>query len=259
MQVKHLPTGVESVDNLLGGGIPRGHITEFFGPYSSGKSWLATLALAETQRNGGTAALVDTEISFSVGLARELGVDTSKLLLSTPANGEDALAIILGLIGAGVDLIVLDSATALVPAELLVKPPGRDGYDPTTLLWNSGLKRIKPALAFGTTGFVFVNQVRANMNMQGPFSPTTIEPLGYRSKHDSVLRVSVRRTEWIGRGTDRIGQVARVKVEKAKYDGCSPIGSECTFEILFPKPQVVAGTEASSGTTPGGDESSAIN
>jgi recombination protein RecA len=226
--VRHLPVGVAQVDQILGGGMPRGHITEVFGPWSAGKTWLLLNAVAKTQRDGGTAAWLDTEVSFSPGLAKSLGVDLSKLLLSTPENGEEALDLCIALVRQNVDLLVLDSATALAPSKSLDSDVGIDGFAVSVRLWNAGLTRIKPALAFRPTAFTFTNQVRDNVGVM--YGPATTEPLGWKSKHDAVLRLEIRRKEWIKRGDQKVGQVSLARIAKSKYDGAIPF-AETTFDI----------------------------
>lgn len=228
--VSFLPTGIAQVDLILGGGFPRGHISEIYGAWSAGKSYLMLCTIAETQRNGGTAALIDTEVSFSPGLARAVGVDLDRLLLSTPEFGEGALDLVVDLIRQEIDLVVLDSATSLASRDELSKQVEVAGYAPTVRLWNAGLTRIKPNLAFKPTAFVFLNQVRDNVGVM--YGPQTVEPLGHKSKHEAILRLEVRRKEWIKRQDQKVGQVTLLRVAKAKYDGCQPF-AETTIDILY--------------------------
>lgn len=233
-------TGMEPLDRLLGGGWPRGYISEVFGPFGVGKSLILLRCMAEVQRQGGIAALIDTEVSFQPDFAAWLGVDLSRLLLSVPASGEDALEIAISLVHQGVDLVGLDSAANIVSrTELESAAVEVAGYAPGVRLWNAGLLRLKPLLAQECkTAFVFLNQVRANMQAVTPYAPQTIEPMGYRSKHDASIRLSVRRRGWLQAGRDgpRVGQVAVVRVEKRKIDGVMPIGAEVELELHFPTP-----------------------
>jgi len=247
--VSFLPTGLPAVDEILGGGIPRGHITEFFGPWSGGKTFLALNAIARTQADGGVAAFIDTEVSFSPGFARTLGVDMDRLLISTPEFGEEALDIAISLIKQDVDLVVFDSAASIVSKDDLEKQVNISGFSPEVRLWNAGLKRIKSALALGKPAFVFTNQVRDNIGVM--YGPATTEPMGHKSKHESVLRLEVRRKEFIKKGDQKVGHVALARVAKAKYDGARPF-AEATFDILYPSDgSGSGGSDASAGGTGG--------
>ena len=226
-----LPTGLPAVDDVLGGGFPRGHVTELFGPWSGGKTYLTLKAIAKTQADGGVAAFIDTEYTFAPKFARHLGVDLDKLLLSSPEYGEEALDIAVSLVKKNVDLVVLDSAASLVPKNIIdTEVSDKQGYPPEVKLWNAGLKRIKAALALQKPAFVFTNQVRDNVGVM--YGPATIEPMGWKSKHESVLRLEVRRKEWIKRGDQKVGHVALVRVVKGKYDGVKPF-AETTFDIEY--------------------------
>lgn len=251
-KVSYAPVGIPLVDEMLGGGLPRGHISEVFGPPSAGKSWFLLNAVAAAQQRGELTAWIDAEVTFYPELARAVGVDMDELLLSTPECGEDALDLILTLVKAkkNLGIIVLDSATALVSRDELDRPPEIGSMvAPTVRLWNAGLIRLKSAL-FGTpTAFAFVNQVRDNVGVM--YGPATTEPLGWRSKHDSVLRLNVRRKEWIKQGDKRTGQVNMARVEKMKYDGGPPIGTEVTFDINF-KDLRIGGTDEVPTSSDGG-------
>lgn len=229
-KVKHLPTGLPALDEILGGGLPRGLITEAFGPWSGGKSFLALKAAAATQQAGGIAAWLDTEASFSPGLAKAVGVDLDRLLLKTPEDGDLAVEILLALAEEGPDLIVLDSATSLAPKKLLESDISDGGYPAGVRLWNAALIRLKPKLFGGPTAFYFCNQIRDNVGVV--YGPSTTEPMGWRSKHDAALRLEVRRKEWIKQGDKRVGQVSLVRVHKSKVDGVVPY-AETTFDIPF--------------------------
>lgn len=230
-KVKHLPTGIKSIDDILGGGLPQGLITEAYGPWSGGKTFLAMYAVATTQSNGGNAAWIDTEATFAPAFARAVGIDMDRLAISTPECGEDALDTILALVKSeAVSIIVLDSATSITPRDIIAKEVEIDGYPAGVRLWNAGLIRLKPILFGRPISFLFTNQVRENVGVM--YGPQTTEPMGWRSKHDSALRLEVRRREWIKSGDQKIGQVSVVKVAKSKVDGVQPY-TETTFDIPF--------------------------
>lgn len=233
---ERIPTGLEKVDYLLGGGIARSVITELFGPPSSGKTWLCYHAVAGAQRAGLSCAFVDVEKSYSPGFARLCGVDPDKLLLGVPAFGEEALDLVVDLVRSGVDLVVLDSVASLVSREDLEKQVEIGGYAPGVRLLNVGLAKIRSILGPGhPTAVIMTNQVRDNLGVL--YGPKLTTPMGWRLRHDAAIRLEMRRSEWLKKGDRRVGQVSILRVEKTKVDGTLPVGSEVSVDIMFPEQQ----------------------
>lgn len=228
-EARKCPTGIPQVDEILGGGLPRGHVTEVFGPWSGGKTFFLLMAIAQVHRDGGKAAFIDTEVSFSPGLARAVGVDLTKLYIKTPEYGEKALDLIIDMIKLDdLDLIVLDSATSITPKDIVDSEVEIAGFPAGVRLWNAGLARIKPVLAFKKTALAFTNQVRENIGVM--YGPNTTEPMGQKSKHEANLRLEVRRKEWIKTGDQKTGQISLFRVVKTKIDGVIPY-AETTIDI----------------------------
>lgn len=228
-----IPTGLERVDMILGGGIPRGVITELFGPPGSGKTYLCLSCISSAQKSGLTCAFIDVERSYSPRWAEYCGVSQKDLLLSSPEDGEEALDIAVDLARYGVDLLVFDSIASLASREDLEKQVEIGSYAPGVRLLNVGLAKLKAATGPGRkTAIVLVNQVRDNLGVL--YGPKTTTPMGWRVRHDSSLRLEIRRAEWIKRGDARVGQVSVVRIEKTKVDGTMPVGTEATFDIYFP-------------------------
>ena len=228
-----VPTGIERLDYLTGGGFPRGVFTELFGPPGGGKTYLSLRTIAACQAAGGQAAYLDIERSYSPRFAEYCGVNPKDLLLSAPASGEEALDLAVDLVRYGVDLVVLDSVAALVSAEDLDKQVELGGYAPGVRLLNVGLAKLRSAMGPGRpSAVILVNQVRENLGVI--YGPRTTTPMGWRLKHDAALILEVRRTEWIKRGSERVGQVTQVRIDKTKVDGTLPVGSEVSIDIEFP-------------------------
>jgi len=228
-----IPTGIERLDYLLGGGIPRGVFTELYGTPGGGKTYISLRAIASCQRDGGQAAYIDIERTYSPAFAVYCGVNPKELLLSSPTDGEEALDIAVDLVRYGVDLVVLDSVAALVSGEDLEKQVEVGGYAPSVRLLNVGLAKLRASLGPGRpSAVILVNQVRENIGVM--YGPRTTTPMGWRLKHDSALILEVRRTEWIKKGDTRVGQVSMIRVEKTKVDGTLPVGSEVSIDIAFP-------------------------
>jgi recombination protein RecA len=228
--VKHLPSGIPELDSILGGGFPRGHISELFGPESAGKSLICLKTIAETQRTGGVAAYVDTEGEFAPEFAKINGVDLDTLLISNPDNGEDALEIVRSLVKKKLDIIVLDSITSLFPKNMIASAVETQGYAPGVKLWNAGIARIKPLVTRSTTAFVVTNQVRENVGVM--YGPTTTEPMGRMSRHNMAIRLEVRRKEWIKKNDVKVGQVVLMRIAKTKVDGVMPY-AECVVDVPY--------------------------
>ncbi len=240
-----IPTGIDRLDYLLGGGFPRGVFTELYGNPGGGKTYICLRSIAACQRSGGVAAYIDIERTYSPDFAVYCGVNPGDLLLSSPSDGEEALEVAVSLVQYGVDLVVLDSVAALTSREDLERQVELGGYAPSVRLLNVGLAKLRSAIGPGRpSAVVLVNQVRENIGVL--YGPRTTTPMGWRLKHDSALILAVNRAEWIKRGDVRVGQVSVARVEKTKVDGTLPVGSEVSFDITFPSRAVSDAKESES-------------
>lgn len=158
--IETTPSGSIMFDMALGGGLPKGRLVEFFGAESSGKTLCATKAMAEVQKQGGIAALIDMEHAFDPSFATKLGLNCSELIFSQPDHMQDAFSVIDSLIDAGVDIIALDSVAALVPAEELEGEIGKQTIGLIARYMSQFLRRITPKAAKMGTTVIFINQVR---------------------------------------------------------------------------------------------------
>ena len=215
-QVDSIPTGSIALDLALGvGGIPRGRITEVFGPESSGKTTLCQHILAEAQRRGGVVAFIDVEHALDPGYARACGVNVDELLVSQPDTGEQALEITETLIrSGGVDCVVVDSVAALVPRAEIEGEMGDSFVGIQARLMSQALRKLTGAVSRSNTALVFTNQLREKIGVMFGNPETT--PGGRALKFYASVRLDIRRIETIKAGTDAIGSRARVKVVKNK-------------------------------------------
>jgi recombination protein RecA len=215
-QVDSIPTGSIALDLALGvGGIPRGRITEIFGPESSGKTTLCQHILAEAQRRGGVVAFIDVEHALDPGYARACGVNVDELLVSQPDTGEQALEITETLIrSGGVDCVVVDSVAALVPRAEIEGEMGDSFVGIQARLMSQALRKLTGAVSRSNTALVFTNQLREKIGVMFGNPETT--PGGRALKFYASVRLDIRRVETIKSGTDSIGSRVRVKVVKNK-------------------------------------------
>jgi len=215
-QVDTIPTGSIALDLALGvGGIPRGRITEVFGPESSGKTTLCQHVLAEAQKRGGVVAFIDVEHALDPHYARACGVNVDELLVSQPDTGEQALEITETLIrSGGVDCVVLDSVAALVPRAEIEGEMGDSFVGIQARLMSQALRKLTGAVSRSNTALVFTNQLREKIGVMFGNPETT--PGGRALKFYSSVRLDIRRIETIKSGTDSIGSRVRVKVVKNK-------------------------------------------
>src|SRR6187401_3138823 len=215
-QVDSIPTGSIALDLALGvGGIPRGRITEIFGPESSGKTTLCQHVLAEAQRKGGVAAFIDVEHALDPGYARACGVNVDELLVSQPDTGEQALEITETLIrSGGIDVVVVDSVAALVPRAEIEGEMGDSFVGIQARLMSQALRKLTGAVSRSNTALVFTNQLREKIGVMFGNPETT--PGGRAMKFYASVRLDIRRIETIKSGTDSIGSRVRVKVVKNK-------------------------------------------